>query len=60
MTDQILSTQQLEWARDWIKDCSWREDFEPEEVDEMTDQDVIKGISKHYCGGLDEFKRSCD
>ena len=57
-----LNPAQLEEARDWIKDClgSWRELETEEDVDELSDSQVIKGINKHYCGGLEAFKESCN
>lgn len=41
--------EQLHQARDWITDCVWRED--PEELDELTDEEVICGVNEHYDGG---------
>lgn len=54
-----LSQEELTLARDWIKECIWREDFTEEEVDELSDEEVEKGIARHFSGGIEEFKRTC-
>lgn len=41
--------------REWIKDCQWREDYEPNEIDELSPLTVLKGIESHFDGGLIEF-----
>lgn len=46
-------------ARDWIADCSWN-DLDPEEIEELTDEEVLKGVKKHYSGGLEGFLRDGD
>lgn len=53
-----LTTQELVYARDWIKECSWG-DLDRDDVDDLTDKQVERGISKSYSGGIEEFKRSC-
>jgi len=40
--------------RDWIADCSWP-DLPPEEVPDLTDDEVIQGVRQHYDGGLEAF-----
>jgi len=52
-----LTQYQLLLARNWIKDCCpWREILDPEEVDDLTDAEVIAGIQKHFSGGIEGFK----
>ncbi len=54
----ILNTQELNAARDWIKDClDCFSDLEcTDDVDQLTDIQVMRGIKRHYNGGLDQFK----
>lgn len=40
--------------RDWFKDCEWQ-DLDEEDIDAMSDEELIRGIEKHYGGGLVEF-----
>lgn len=40
--------------RNWIKECNWQ-DVEDEDVDNMTDEELIRGINNHYSGGIDQF-----
>lgn len=56
-----MNPQQLKQARDWIKDCigTWRDIESDEEVDELTDAEVLKGIERHYCGGVAAFIEVC-
>lgn len=42
-------------ARDWALDCSWKE--EPEEIEEMSDDEILRGVARHYDGGLAQFTR---
>lgn len=50
-----LSSEELQYARDWISECSW-EDLDCEDIDELSDSEVVQGIEKHFCGGLKSFK----
>lgn len=43
--------------RDWIKDCQWN-DVDDEDVDAMTDEELLRGIEQHYDGGLPMFLRN--
>jgi hypothetical protein len=54
----IASKELIEEARSWVRDCAWKE--EPEELDEMTDQEILVGVHKHYEGGLLQFARNSD
>jgi hypothetical protein len=49
-----MSTLHLTEARLWIADCYWgdRLDWYPES---LTDEDVIRGIERHYTGGWERF-----
>ena len=42
-------------ARSWVLDCSWKED--PEEIEEMPDAEILRGIARHYDGGMAQFTR---
>jgi hypothetical protein len=56
-----MSEKELKQAREWIKEClgTWRELETEDDVDQLTDSQVQKGIAKHFSGGIEEFKRSC-
>lgn len=43
----------MKQMRDWAKDCQWKED--PEEIDEMSDEDILRGVQRHYEGGIKAF-----
>lgn len=40
-------------AREWVADCVWIED--PEDIEEMTDAQILAGVERHYDGGLAQF-----
>lgn len=40
--------------KEWVKDCQWQ-DIEKEDVDSMTDSELLTGIKCHYDGGIDQF-----
>ncbi|MBC1235658.1 peptide ABC transporter substrate-binding protein [Nostoc sp. 2RC] len=54
--EKQLTPRQLLEARDWIKDCCpWRDLPDPECVDDLSDEEVVKGVEKHFSGGLRQF-----
>ncbi|MBN3881442.1 MAG: hypothetical protein HWQ44_00235 [Nostoc sp. JL34] len=56
-----LSANEFLWAKDWIKEClPWRDLSCPEEVEELTEQEIISGIKIHYSGGIKQFKLSVE
>lgn len=56
----MLNNYQLQLAREWIKEClpSFI-DLEEDDVDQLTDQQIVNGIKRHYAGGLAEFISNC-
>lgn len=42
-------------ARAWAQDCQWKED--PEELAAMSDGQILRGVDKHYDGGLRQLAR---
>jgi len=42
-------------ARAWVNECQWVE--EEEELEELTDHEILLGVKKHYEGGLIQFIR---
>jgi len=45
----------IEQMRDWVKECSWGERFEDSDIDDMTPEQLIAGVQRHYEGGLKQF-----
>jgi hypothetical protein len=53
---QLTTTkEQMTSARDWVKDCMWADIESPEEVDDMSDLQIQKGVIDHYEGGWSQF-----
>lgn len=40
--------------RDWAKDCQWA-DTNEDDIDDMTDEALLRGVPAHYSGGVDQF-----
>lgn len=53
-----LTPEQLKQAREWLADCVWGEG----EIDfnELPDSTIVRGIARHWDGGLVDFLRCCD
>jgi hypothetical protein len=54
-----LNKEQLEHAKDWIKDCEWREEDE-DFAEELTSHQIADGIETHYHGGVKQFLNDID
>ncbi len=55
-----MTDQQLQDMRDWVADCTWGEgDNDPDEQQEwiaaMDDETLLRGIERHYAGGIAQF-----
>lgn len=53
----FITTQHIEYMREWVSDCLWIES--EDEIDEMTDKQIIMGVAKHFDGGLPSFLLTC-
>lgn len=40
--------------REWLSECTWS-DLDPADVDDLTDDEVIAGVRRHYHGGIIAF-----
>jgi hypothetical protein len=45
----------MDLAREWVKDCAWADVEEDEDVDDMSNEEIVDGIERHYDGGWDQF-----
>lgn len=54
MSTDTLSTEILNEMRGWVSDCVWG-DLEPEEIDELTDDQIMRGVARRYDGGIAQF-----
>lgn len=59
MNDLSMTKEQIQYAREWISECVWA-DLEEEQIKELSDEQVIKGVKKHFCGGIPAFIESCN
>lgn len=47
----------VEEARDWIKDCVNGYSENPDDVDDLSDLEVVKTTNSHYDGGWKQFRK---
>jgi len=47
----------IKQMRDWIKDCQWQDLPDEAAVDELSDEEVLRGIQNNYDGGIRDFLR---
>jgi len=50
----MLPRQSIEDARDWLRDCVWA-DMEDEDFDDLSDNQVRRGVENHWEGGWADF-----
>jgi hypothetical protein len=48
-----MSDQAMNDARNWVADCTWNED--PDDLEDLSDDQIRKGVNRHYVGGWDQF-----
>ena len=49
-----IESHHIEEARNHIADCQWA-DMDDDDIKNLTDNQIIKGISRHYSGGWPQF-----
>lgn len=52
------SKEELLKARDWIFECDWPDIEDADDVRQLTDEQVARGIKRHY--GISEFIKDSD
>ena len=56
-----LTKEQLEQAREWLADCTWPDVEDSEEFwTEFSDEQIERGIERHFGGGLKAFIETCN
>lgn len=54
-----LSADQLQQAREWVADCQWQDIHDADDVAELSQVEIERGIDRHYDGGLLQFILDC-
>jgi len=50
----------IQQMRNWVKDCQWRDVSDESDIDDMSDEEILRGIQKHYEGGVNQFLRDME
>jgi hypothetical protein len=53
MNAPALRPEDIVAMRAWIAECAWQEDNET--LAALTDAQIIRGIARHYAGGVEAF-----
>ncbi len=56
---RLLSAAEIVHAREWIADCVWGDLIDAEDIRQLSDEQVARGIARHYSGGIPAFKLDC-
>lgn len=54
-----LNKEELKQARAWLMELDFS-DIEPDEINELSDADIANGIKRHFDGGIESFKATCE
>lgn len=49
-----LTPDNIKAARDWISECDW-DDLPPDEIEHLTDLEIVRGVEQQYEGGWNAF-----
>ncbi len=44
----------IKYMREWLSDCVWA-DMDAEDFADLSDAVIVRGVAKHYAGGVAEF-----
>lgn len=56
---EVFSGAALDAARDWVKDCTWADAEDDSDIDDMTAEQITRGVQRHYDGGIAQFLQDC-
>lgn len=48
------SEEEMRAMRGWVADCEWG-DVDSDNVDQLSDEAIIRGVRKFYAGGVAQF-----
>lgn len=47
----------IKQMKDWALDCQW---MDQEDIEEMGDEEILRGVQRHYEGGIKQFLRDAN
>ncbi len=52
---QSINAKQRLAMEEWILECSWADSVEQDDLDQLTDEQLIRKMDKHYSTGASGF-----
>jgi hypothetical protein len=49
-----IGASDIKEMRDWLKEIDWQ-DMDPEDIDGLSDTEIISAIKRYYVGGISQF-----
>ena len=49
-----VSKEVLQAMREWASECLWV-DIDQDDIDELSDEQILRGVKRHYGGGVTQF-----
>ena len=54
-----VSKEALSAMREWVSECQWG-DLGDGDIDELSDEQILRGVQRSYSGGIAQFIRDFD
>lgn len=51
----MSTKEQIQAGKEWLKECVWAESDDNSFIDELSDDQIIKAIKRHFGGGVEAF-----
>ena len=51
-----MNQELREYAIEWFLDCSWADEPDEDELNALSDVDLISALDRHFSGGYEAFK----
>ena len=47
-----ITKEVIQGMRDWVSYCTW---LDSDEIETLTDDEIVEGVERHYSGGVKGF-----
>lgn len=57
---RLIAASVIADMRSWVAECVWRDIIDPEDIEDLTDYEIVRGIDLNYEGGVRAFIDTCN